>query len=146
VDTKYVDKRPTARFEVGFGLVDVDRRDEAGELQSCLEAEYFTSTIQNLIQTGQSSVRDRDLEALELQVPPDYVGVQHLLIEHAAAGPPDASRTAKKLLRHLGLEASEVERRSRRREHAVRSRLFGVDKDWLCEIHYDATALARSAV
>jgi hypothetical protein len=34
-------------------------------------------------------------------------------------------------LRHLGLEASEVERRSRRREHAVRSRLFGVDKGWL---------------
>jgi hypothetical protein len=64
-------------------------------------------------------------------VSPDYVGVQHLLIEHAAAGPPDASRTAEKLLRHFGLEASEVERRSRRREHAVRSRLFGADKNWL---------------
>jgi hypothetical protein len=88
VDTKYVDKRPTARFEVGFGLVDVDRRDEAGELQSCLEAEYITSTIEHLIQTGQSSVPDRDLEALELQVPPDNVGVQHLLIEHAAPAHP----------------------------------------------------------
>jgi hypothetical protein len=75
VDTKYVDKRPTAGFEVGFGLVDVDRRDEAGELQSCLEAEYITSTIEHLIQTGQSSLPDRDLEAVELQVPPDYVGV-----------------------------------------------------------------------
>jgi hypothetical protein len=26
-------------------------------LQSCLEAEYITSTIEHLIQTGQSSVR-----------------------------------------------------------------------------------------
>lgn len=56
-------------------------------MQSCLEAEYITGTVEHSIQTGQSSVPDRVREVLELQVRPDYVGVQHLLIEHAAARP-----------------------------------------------------------
>src|SRR3979411_3219464 len=74
VDTKYVDKRPTAGFEVGFGLVDVDRRDEAGELQFCLEAEYITSTIEHLIQTGPAS-RIEILRRWNCRCLPDYVGV-----------------------------------------------------------------------